>query len=283
MNADVGGQNSELITQYLLHFGASIWEKDYRGHLAVQCAAIRGNTNIVDVLIKVNTSQTNKILKSYGTKSQLKGMNLVHVAVWKTNIELLDLLLKHGCSTNHRDVYGRTPFYCAVAESDDTNFELIRRLIPISDVKQADKDGFTPLHVAILKGKTNTAKLICSISDVNAQDKYGKTPLHTACEQQNSEIFRTLVEDHKADLRILTKTGKSVLNILLTTLVRPILSNFISQKKLKKMNPEGIKAGILYVEEIPVWEDIVDAIRNKDPEFVKLWIDIYTRQISSKI
>lgn len=210
-------------------------------------------------------------------------MDLVHVAVWKKNIELVDVLIKYGCSTNHRDVYGRTPFYCAVADSDDTNLELIRRLIPISDVKQTDKDGFTPLHVAILKGKTNTAKLICSMSDVNAQDKYGKTPLHTACEQQNCEIFRTLVEDHKADLRILTKTGKSVLNILMTTLVRPILRNFISQKKLKQMSPEGIKAGILYVEEIPVWEDIVDTIRNKDPEFVKLWIDIYTRQISSRM
>ncbi|XP_060569026.1 uncharacterized protein LOC132727508, partial [Ruditapes philippinarum] len=199
--ADIGAIE---IVELLLQHGAEVKIKDCKGHFPIFCAAIQGHAETVDCMLKKDVSQAMLRISSYGRKSVIKGMGLMHVAVWKNDIKLLTILIQNKVNPDSRDFYGRTPFYCAV---DSGRTEIMDALLSVSNVKLAEKNGFTPLHTAIHRRHTYIAKQICLLSDINAQDKYGKTALHTACEELDTEIFHLLVMVCGADLRILTKTG----------------------------------------------------------------------------
>ncbi len=49
--------------------------------------------------------------------------------------------------------------------------------------------------------------LIDSLEDVNIQDKYGWTPLHLAIRRGREEMVRYLVEEKKADINIQDSSG----------------------------------------------------------------------------
>ena len=50
-------------------------------------------------------------------------------------------------------------------------------------------------------------KLIDSLEDVNIQDKYGWTPLHLAIRRGREEMVRYLVEEKNADINIQDNSG----------------------------------------------------------------------------
>ena len=50
-------------------------------------------------------------------------------------------------------------------------------------------------------------KLMDSLDDVNIQDKYGWTPLHLAIRRGREEMVRYLVEEKKADINIQDNSG----------------------------------------------------------------------------
>ncbi len=50
-------------------------------------------------------------------------------------------------------------------------------------------------------------KLIDSLDDVNIQDKYGWTPLHLAIRRGREEMLRYLVEEKNADINIQDNSG----------------------------------------------------------------------------
>ncbi|XP_053393565.1 serine/threonine-protein phosphatase 6 regulatory ankyrin repeat subunit A-like [Mercenaria mercenaria] len=276
MNADVG---DESITTMLLQYGASITVKDYRGHYPLHCAAFSGNVKIVDILLKADESKVTLNHRiSYGKKSIIKGASLYHVAVLKENVDLIDILLQNKLCPNIRDFYGRTPLYLAIygcksrekkkrrrirwwIEEVETGkqFKVVKKLLDHTDVRIAEKDGYTPLHAAVHKGHLEIVKLLGPLADVNAQDKYGKTPLHTACDEMNLDIFKILVEDFKADYRMRTKSNKTIFDILASkTELRCIRRRYKNRKSVTN-----------YMFEYPRFKSFRDIISVKDPDFVK--------------
>jgi ankyrin repeat protein len=229
INADVG---NATITSILLEHGLVVNIKDYRGHYPVQCAAFSDNVDIVDILLKADTSKvTQKHRVSYGKSSRIKGGSLYHIAVLNQSVKLIECLLQNNVCPNVRDFYGRTPLYVAVYGFEKKNktrilntlytlyfenkqYDVIKKLSEHSDAHIADHNGYTPLHAAVHKGKIEVVKLLAPLCDVNARDKYGKTPLHTACDKVDFEIFKVLVEDYRADYHMRTKAGHSIFDIL---------------------------------------------------------------------
>jgi ankyrin repeat protein len=285
------------ITELLLQYGAPITAKDYRGHYPIHCAALQklSRIEIVEMLLKADVSRvTLKRRISYGIKSAIKGADLFHVAVYRADCNLVDLLLKYNVNPNIKDFYGQTPFCRAVASRHQTmliseeesgnsfgcilkevmdvifkarplkmkssewsTMQIIERLLPVADVTTPDRHGYTPLHTAVHKGLIDVVKLLSPKVNINAQDKYGKTPLHTACEQLDLEIFTILVEDFKADYRMLTKSGQSIFDILKKrTSWKNICRRYGDKKPVKS-----------YMLENPPFKSFRNVIAAKDPEF----------------
>jgi ankyrin repeat protein len=63
------------------------------------------------------------------------------------------------------------------------------------DLNVKDKLGFTPLHVAILNGQTEIAKLLIEEgANINVQNDHGSTLLHSAIFKCQDEIAKLLIE-----------------------------------------------------------------------------------------
>ncbi|XP_045163302.2 ankyrin-3-like [Mercenaria mercenaria] len=199
------------ITRLLIQHGASVFMKDYRGHYPIHCAAIRNHNEIVEALLEVDISQASVKIKSQGKTSAIKGMDLFHIAVWKNNPKLIDILLRHNIYPNMQDLYGRTPFYRSVY---DRKQKIAEKLFGVADIQQSEKTGYTSLHAAVRSGNMTLVKMICPHVDINAKDKFGKTPIHTACETMNLEIFCILGKDYRADVRMRTNKGQTIFDIL---------------------------------------------------------------------
>ena len=78
------------------------------------------------------------------------------------------------------------------------------------------KEGYTPLHLACIKGHINIIKILLFLKDIDVNiscEKEG-TPLHIACEKNNMQIVSILVS-YKANLKI--KNSKNKYPIELTT------------------------------------------------------------------
>ena len=71
------------------------------------------------------------------------------------------------------------------------------------------KEGYTPLHLACIKGHINIIKILLFLKDIDANIKSEKegTPLHIACEKNNMQIVSILVS-YKADLYIKNSKNK---------------------------------------------------------------------------
>ncbi|KAK4038130.1 hypothetical protein C8A01DRAFT_17749 [Parachaetomium inaequale] len=111
------------------------------------------------------------------------GRTPLHVACSHTRnyAEIAQFLLGHGADPNLLDGTQCTPLHDAVGEGQK---DMITNLLLSRDpdmVDLRDVDGFTPLHDASRKNKTEVAeRLIEAEANVNAKTKRGATPLHLA-------------------------------------------------------------------------------------------------------
>lgn len=152
------------------------------------------------------------------------GKTPLHVAAYHGQQELAKLLLANEAPVNARDKFGNTPLRRAAGEGDR---ELVNVLVSNGarlDVFSAsalgmtqqlsamltgdgnlvgstDGYGFTPLHVAVDKGRLKTvAMLLAAGADVNARNKsrwaVELTPLHCV---KDAEVARVLIE-HGAEV-----------------------------------------------------------------------------------
>ena len=201
----------ESASKVLLMCGANLKVKDHKGFFPIHSAALNGHFDIVRLLLEHDPSQANLRTKTYGKNSALKGKTVFHIALHKKDYILLEVLLKVKANANVLDLYGRTPFLEAVLIGDK---RFITMLQDVSDLNIPDKNGFTPLHVAVYNGYSKLVDRLCSfpLVNVNAKDRYGKTPLHLAAIKGFSSIFITLVQKH-ADWRMITHRGDTVMHL----------------------------------------------------------------------
>jgi len=106
---------------------------------------------------------------------------------------------------NVQNKNGETPLHIAV---ENGHINIVKLLISSkADVNVRDKNGDTPLHVAVFTERIDIAKLLISKkADVNIGDKDGNTPLHSAVRADRIDIVKLLIF-HKADVNVKDKYG----------------------------------------------------------------------------
>ena len=208
------------VIEMLLKAGADVDSPNPEGQTALMVVARTGSVDSAKVLLKhgakVNATE------SWGGQSSLMW------AAAQSQPEMVKLLVEHGADVNARSVVrdwqrrvtaegrpknenhgGFTPMLYAAREGC---MACIKNLLKgHADINLTDPDGTTPLNMALLNMRFDTAANLISLhADVNRWDFWGRTPLYNAID------LNTVPRGGRPDLPSLDNTtGLDVAELLL--------------------------------------------------------------------
>ncbi|NXD74237.1 DAPK1 kinase, partial [Eolophus roseicapillus] len=157
-----------------------------------------GLQHLLGSLTNYDVNQPNK----HGTPPLL-------IAAGCGNIQMLQLLLKHGSRIDVQDKAGSNAIYWASRHGHVETLKFLDDNKCPLDVK--DKSGETALHVAARYGHVDVVQFLCSIgSNPNFQDKEEETPLHCAAWHGYYSVARALCEAG-CNVNIKNKEGETPL------------------------------------------------------------------------
>jgi ankyrin repeat protein/adenylate kinase family enzyme len=136
--------------------------------------------------------------------------NLLHQAVLKGNLEDVHTLLT-TIDINTPDKQGNTPLHLAVLQGNLALVDFLLEAKAAIDIRNIA--GLTPLHIAAQKGSIPLMQLlIAQHTDNNTQDDYGYAPLHLAAQNGHPQAIQLLL-NNKANVNAKHKSGRSPLHL----------------------------------------------------------------------
>jgi ankyrin repeat protein len=127
------------------------------------------------------------------------GTTALHWAVYRKDLELVEMLLEQGADPDMRNAYGATPMTVA---SEHGDYAIMKALVDAGgDIEAPNGEGQTLLMAVARTGNTATAGLLLDKgADVNARENWGgQSALMWASSQQQPAMIRLLIE-HGADV-----------------------------------------------------------------------------------
>jgi len=160
------------------------------GKSDVADAAARGDLTAVRALI----AQKNDV-----NAPQADGATALHWAVFKSNRELVDILIKAGANAKAANREGSTPLWLASVNGDAAMIEAL--LTAGADPNETLPLGRTPLMTAARTGNVAALKVLVDRgADVNAKETArGTTPLMWAADEGHPAAMKFLI-DRGADI-----------------------------------------------------------------------------------
>ena len=193
------------IYKILLDFGADTNSKDSGGNAALHIAINRKlDLKIFELLISAgaNFLERNK-----------NGSTPLSLAVSNSMPKHSEFLINMGADIHSEDILGYTPLIGAIASN---SMEMLKAVINDRNVESRDKNGNTPLHIAVdLMASTACLEHIhrCMITlDVDAQNLKGNTPLYLAIKNNHKEAGLLLLQ-WKANVFLENMRGYSPLHL----------------------------------------------------------------------
>lgn len=140
--------------------------------------------------------------------------SLLFKAVQAGQQEIVDLLLEKGADANHVSLDLKSPLHAAVMSAD--SLETMEKLmLKGSAVNKKDKNGVTPLMIALENLKTNEAELLLkNAASLEGVMINGESPLIHAIKGQSINLVKLLI-DNGVDVLSRSSLGQSALELAL--------------------------------------------------------------------
>ena len=188
------------ICSLLIARGADVKAHSHVGYTALHDAAADGHVAVIEALVRGGAE-----LDETANVSQFTPLA---IAVQKQHLDAVTKLLELGASANICDLLGNTPLISAVF---DDNEPIARVLLPHTDLRIMNCDGFNAFHSSAYQGHLSCFKLFLPhfLDDVdvrsvqarsvpgyenpNAGEPHNCTALLLACHQGHHRIVRELL------------------------------------------------------------------------------------------
>jgi ankyrin repeat protein len=162
-----------------LHWGADVNAPDPDGNMPLHVASARGRLIVARMLL------------DGGAKVDARnrdGQTPLYVALMNGRTQLAQMLVQRGAQFDPDGLLRE------VARNGVADRDVIRYLVANGgDINSSDKNGDTPLHLAVRQGERVVAKhLIDQGADVNALNQAGEAPLDIAIRRDDSDITQLL-------------------------------------------------------------------------------------------
>jgi ankyrin repeat protein len=122
----------------LIAQGVDINARNIRGHAPIHLATVKGNSDIVQLLLK-NGAEVNVV----GTDS---GCTSLHYAASVGHVDLCELLVRYGADIDAQTAKLETPLHLAVAKGHREVVAILLKYSARLDIR--DKNGMMPLQQA---------------------------------------------------------------------------------------------------------------------------------------
>lgn len=187
-------------------------------------AVCNNNIEIVDTLC----SHPNIDLNS---KDGL-GVTPLHEAAGRGNVAVINILLRKGCDPNLRDNDHFSPLSFAAY---NRQMDAVEKLS--ATINQTDSEGRTDLHIAVIQGWTEVVEILLNSEKINPNivDINGRTAFDYACQADDKDLMKLLVQNSKFSLSPDTNAKSSPLYIAIQN-----TSDFACQLILNEMKNRKI-------------------------------------------
>jgi ankyrin repeat protein len=121
---------------------------------------------------------------------------IFHAVTIRYSVEITSLLIRHGADLARKNRWGQGLSHRFVADVEDLEdlryLDLLLEHMPALIDAQDDR-GRTPLHLALVFGKTEMAReLLARAANVSVLDKFGRAPFDVACQYGRTAILPRL-------------------------------------------------------------------------------------------
>ncbi|XP_062600488.1 uncharacterized protein LOC134262116 [Saccostrea cucullata] len=206
--------NQESIAKILIESKADMDISNNSGNTPLLIACCEGNEEIISLLLRSGASHTAHLncmpllyfaihygfkdivlkLLSRGALSTYCSTPYLHKAVYKQDIEIIEILLEKKSVVNIVDSYENTPLHESCRVSSDE--KIVKCLLSYgADTNLKNREGETAL---IISGKYGCSKSIPLLLEkgakLNQEDKSGRTALWWSCVNGNLESTRILLK-----------------------------------------------------------------------------------------
>ena len=176
------------IARYLLENNAETYVQDSSGATPLHEAVRYGNIDIIKLLLNAGAN--------INAKDNL-GKTPVMVIMPQDKInEIYSIMQKHNADLSEKDMYGDTVLHNAAMMN--VSSEVVLQLINGgADVNARNKEGVTPLEIAVQKGNLNLANYLTVYgANIHTQDTKGRSPLKLALEADNKMLEAILKREN---------------------------------------------------------------------------------------
>lgn len=192
------------ITKYLLENGANTSSQDSSGSTPLHESVRYGNIENTKLLLSAGAN--------VNAKDNLGKTPIMLIIPSDKVYETYALLLSYKADITQKDMYGDTILHtAAMMNIDSASIELL--LKNKVDVDARNKEGVTPLEIAVQKKDVLVTKLLTeNNANIHTKDTHGNSPLILALNSDN-DIFEAILNKSNIDLQ--DSEGNTPLHIAL--------------------------------------------------------------------